>query len=441
MKKAAAILLLWACKGLTPSYAQVITLNFREAITTGIENSKQLSVSRHRIDEALAQAEQAKDASLPTAKISAGYSHALLPTQTFYLPSATSDPQKMNLPFDNPLYQASVGISQPVFEGHHLRYARESSNLLLQISKLNAAMDKEEVTFTIIQSYINYYKLIQNQTILHLNLKDIENKLTEIKKYEAQGLATRNDVLRFELEKSKMALEDIALEKNRKIVNYNLDILLGLPDSTIIEEEGMDYRLNGNIPLETYLALAFENRKELSALQFQSKIADIGIKDTQDEKLPVVNAGGNLYFINPSKNILPKNGSYLAPFIVGVNVGWDISSLYKNKNKLAQAKLRKQEIEDRDELLKDQIKTEVHQNYLQYQQALDKIHVLQVAIVQAGENERITESRFQNNLATTTERIDAQTLLYQARINLELAKSDATLAYYTLLKSTGHIAL
>jgi outer membrane protein TolC len=65
--------------------------------------------------------------------------------------------------------------------------------------------------------------------------------------------------------------------------------------------------------------------------------------------------------------------------------------------------------------------------------------VLQDAVIQANENERVMESKFHNNLATTTDRIDAQTMLYEARINLELAKSDATIAYYSLLKSTGHI--
>jgi outer membrane protein TolC len=171
------------------------------------------------------------------------------------------------------------------------------------------------------------------------------------------------------------------------------------------------------------------------------KLTDISIKKTQDEKLPTVSAGGNLYFINPSGNIIPKSGSYLAPFVVGISVGWDIGSLYKNKNKLTESKIQKQEEADKYEITKDRIKTEVNQSYLQYKQALEKITVLQEAIVQATENERIMESKFRNNLATTTDRIDAQTLLYQARINLELSKSDATAAYYMLLKSTGHIQL
>ncbi len=440
MKKTTAVLLFWVT-GIFQLYAQTKILNLRDAVTMGIRNSKQLKLRALEIEQALLQEEQAKDALLPSAKISAGYNHALMLSPTFYLPSANgNDPQKLSLPFDNTLYQSSLGINQPIFEGNRLRYARQSANLLLQMSRLNAESDKEEVIFTIIQSYINYYTLRQNQKILAQHLEDIENKLAEIKKYEAQGLATKNDVLRFELEASKMKLNAIELENNRQVVNYNLDVLLGLPDGTVIEEEDVSYKLEINDSFNDFLELALKDRKELAALGYQLKLTDVGIKKTQDEKLPTVSAGGNLYFINPSGNIIPKSGGYLAPFIVGINVGWDISSMYKNKNKLTESKIQKQEVAGRYDIMRDQIRMEVNQSYRQYKQALEKISVLEGAIVQATENERIMESKFRNNLATTTERIDAQSLLYQSRIELELAKSDATAAWYSLLKSTGHIA-
>ena len=146
------------------------------------------------------------------------------------------------------------------------------------------------MVFNIIQSYINYYKLRQHQKILAHNLEDIENKLAEIKKFEAQGLATKNDVLRFELERSKMMLDAAELDNNRKIVNYNLNILLGLPDSTVIEEEDIGYRLGTDDPLESFMTLALKDRKELSELRYRSELADVSIKTTQDEKLPTASA-------------------------------------------------------------------------------------------------------------------------------------------------------
>ena len=439
MKKTAVVLLFWVA-GVFQLYAQPKTLNLWDAVTLGIQSSKQLKLRILEIEQAASRQQQAKDASLPSAKVSVGYNHALMLSQRLYLPSDNgNEPRKLSLPFDNTVYQATLGINQPIFEGNQLRYARQSANLLLQISRLNAETDKEEVVFTIIQSYINYYKLRQNQKILVQHIEDTESKLTEIKKFEAQGLATKNDVLRFELEASKMKLSAIELDNSRKIVNYNLVILLGLPDSTVIEEEGLGYKLGVNESFEHFVELALKDRKELTALQYQLKLTGIGIKKTKNEKLPTVSAGGNLYFINPSGNIVPKSGGYLAPFIVGINVGWDISSLYKNKNKLTESKIQQQEVAARYDMMQDQIRTEVNESYRQYKQALEKISVLQDAIVQAAENERIMESKFRNNLATTTDRIDAQTLLYQSRIGLELAKSDATAAWYSLLKSTGHI--
>ena len=89
----------------------------------------------------------------------------------------------------------------------------------------------------------------------------------------------------------------------------------------------------------------------------------------------------------------------------------------------------------------DEIHKDVNKNFILYHQSLEKIKVLQDAVTQAEENERITESKFKNNLVNTTDRIDAQTLLYQSRVNLELAKSDATIAYYDMLRATGKIHL
>ncbi|MBX2924003.1 MAG: TolC family protein [Chitinophagaceae bacterium] len=438
MKKYAGVVILLTTA--ITSYAQNRTLSLQEAVTMGLQNSKQLTLANHAIDKAGSALEQAKDASLPSAKISAGYSHALMLARSFYLPSSDgSEPKKLTLPFDNSVYMSTLSINQPVFSGNQFRYARKSAELMIEVSKLDAETDKEEIAFNIINAYINYYKLKQNQKILAQNLSDVESKLEEIKKFESQGLATRNDVLRFELERSNMKLSAIELENNRKIVNYNLDVMLGLPENTIIEEQDVSYKLDMNDSFENYLAQALKDRKELEGLKYQDKISDINIHKIKDEKLPTVGVGGNLYYINPSKDFIPKNGAYLAPFVIGLNVGWDISALYKNRNKLAEAKIQKQEVADKNEIIKDQVRTEVHKSYIQYKQALEKITVLHDAITQAAENERITESKFQNNLATTTDRIDAQTLLYQSRINLELAKSDATAAYYALLKSTGHI--
>ena len=420
--------------------AQTRTISLEEAVRLGVQNSKQLKLAQNKIDQATSQLEQAKDERLPTAKVSAGYSHALMLSRNFALPSSDgSDPKNMQFPFDNTLYQATLSINEPIINGHRYRYARESASLLLQSSKLDADKDKDEIVYNVINAYINFYKIQQNQKIIAQNLEDVEQKLTEIKKFESQGLATRNDVLRFQLQKSNIQLQQIELENNRKVVNYNLDILLGLPENTTVQVQDVLYKLDMNDKPDAYMKQALQDRKEFSSLKYQDKLADVNIKKIHDERLPTVGVGGNLYYINPTKSLVPKSATYLAPFVVGVNASWDITGFFKNKNKVTEANLQKQEVAATRELITDQVKMDVNKSYTQYQQTLEKIKVLNDAVVQATENERITESKYKNNLATTTDRIDAQTLLYESRLNLELAKADATAAYYTLLKTTGHI--
>lgn len=420
--------------------AQVKMLSLEEAVQKGVENSKQLKLSQNRIDQAASQLEQSHDAVLPEIKVSGGYSHALMLSRSFALPSSDgSDPKAMEFPFDNALYQSTLSINQPIFAGHKFRYAQESARLLVESGKLDAETQKDQVVYNIINAYINYYKILQNQKIVAQNLDDVDSKLTEIKKFENQGLATKNDVLRFELQRSNIQLQKIELENSRKVANYNLDILLGLPETTQLQVQDVSYKLDLNSNVDELIQQALQDRKELGAFKFREKLADINIKKVKDEKLPTVGVGGNLYYINPSKKLIPEKNSFLAPFVVGLNVSWNITEMFRNRNKLEEAQLQRTEINTSRDLLNDNIKMEVNQAYTRYTQSLQRIKVLQDAVVQSTENERIMESKFRNNLATTTDRIDAQTLLYESRLQLELAKADATAAYYSLLQSTGHL--
>lgn len=419
--------------------AQTKTLTLEEAVQLGVQNSKQLKLSGNRIEQAFSQFEQSKDAALPTAKVSAGYDHALMLSRKLSIPGDTAKSGSIKLPFDNPLYEATLTINEPIFAGNQFKYAQQSADLLIKMSKLDAETDKDEVVYTVINAYLNYYKVKQNQDIVSQDLQDIQSKLDEITKYENQGLATLNDVLRFQLQKSSAQITAAELENNRKIANFNLNVLLGLPDSTELLVQEVSYKLDMTNPRDQYLQQAFKDRKEFGSITYQSEIADINVKKIHDQKLPTVGVGGSLYYFNLTKPIIPSSGGFLAPFVVGINASWDISTLYKNKNKLSEANIEKRQVEINRDMEVDKVKTEVNQSYQQYQLALEKIKLLQDAVTQAGENEREMESKFHNNLATTTDRIDAQTLVYQSRINLELAKSDATIAYYSLLKSIGHI--
>ena len=421
------------------AHAQPRKLGLEEAVQLGLQNSKELKGQQYKIDEALARLAQAKDAQLPSMKVSFQYLHALMLSRVVSIPGFTKEPIK--LPFDFPAYLGTLSVSEPIFAGNQLKYAKQSADLMVQLSRLDADKDKDDITYIVINAYLNYDKILQSQLIVAQNMQDVQSKLDEITKYESQGLATQNDVLRYQLQKSQIQLTEIELENNRKVANYDMNIMLGLPDTTTITLEPVSYKVEENLALPDLIQQAETNRRELAELGYRQQLADVNVKKIHDQRLPTVAASAGMYYINPTGEIIPTHNNLLAPITFGVGVSWDIGTLYTNKNKEHEASLNRAELNNAHDLNVDDIHKDVHKQFIAYQQALEQIKVLQVAVNQAQENERITESKFRNNLVNTTDRIDAQTLLYQSRVNLELAMSDATIAYYNVLKSTGKIRL
>jgi outer membrane protein TolC len=411
---------------------RVITLN--EAIKLGLQNSKVLKYSQAKIDEAVSQYKQAKDLSKPTGSASFGYDRAEIPVNVLDL-----GPTKFGLPKNNNAYLGILSANEVIFNGNKFKYAQQSTNLLTQVSRLDADINKDDITYDIISSYYNLYKVLQSKKVVDQNLNTIDQQIKQSQRFFDQGLVTKNDVLRFQLQRANIELNGIDLETNRKIVNYNLNILLGLPESTQLKVDTITEADRQIGALTNYIDTAMANRNEIKQLDLRTEVEETNIKSIRANQAPTLSASGSAYYVGISANPLPQSGNYITPIVLGLNLSWNFSTLWNNKNKVSQARIQRDEVIINKGITIDNVKKEVNQNYQNYLMAMDKIRLLQTSIAQAGENKNILESKYRSNIASATDRADAQTLLYQAEINLELAKADAGLAYYTLLKSTGKL--
>ncbi|MCX2573762.1 TolC family protein [Pedobacter sandarakinus] len=411
-------------------------LNINQAIELGIANSKNLKLAQNKIDQAAAQLDIVKDNVLPSANASFMYNHAEIPTSTFTLPGGGSS---LQLPKRADAFVGTAAIQELVYGGGKLKYAKESTKLLADVARLDADKNKEEITYAVINTYYSLYKVAQSEKVVDQNLESIAAQIKQAQRFFEQGIVTKNDVLRFQLQQANVSITKMDIESNRKVLNYNLDILLGLPEDTEVKITDPGVGQKPASALNEYLATAMVNRQELKQLDVQNKVADYNIKSIRANTLPTVGVGANLYYINPSGSFIPQVNQYLMPVTLGATISWNIGSLWNNKNKVSEAKIQQQAITVQKDILTDQVKTDINKNFQNYQLAVNKIQVLETSITQATENDRLLASKYKNNVASVTDRIDAETLLYQAKINLEIAKADAGLAYYTLLKSTGKI--
>ena len=250
-------------------------------------------------------------------------------------------------------------------------------------------------------------------------------------------MIARNDRLKANLQTSNLELQLLEAENNFKIATINMDLLLGLPESTEIEIPE-NYIQDSSLmePVSYYVAEAFKNRKDLQALDYQKKSSQLSIKSAKAESLPTLALTGG-YIAADVPNVL----TVLNAANIGVGINYNIDNLWKKNSSLLRAEARDEQLSLSNDLLNDQIKLEINRDYQNAVYAEKRIAIYEKASLQADENYRVTKNKYDNGLATITELLDADSAQIVTHVNVINAKADAALAYRKLLQSTGTLNL
>ena len=414
-------------------------ISLKEAISLSIKNSKQLKGSQAKIDEATAALREAVERRLPDAKVSGAYMRFNSPKVDLNIKSNNnnnnggSGSSTGNTAKVTQAAYAMVNASLPIYAGGRIRYGIESSKYLEQAAKLDADNDREAVVLNTIDAYNNLYKSRAAVDLVNQNLQDARQRVKDFTNLEKNGVMARNDLLKAQLQQSNTELSLLDAENNWKLAMVNMNLMLGLPDSTTLETDSTSM----NSILETknvqdYVIQALQNRKDLSALDLRKKAAQTGVKATRADLYPSLALTGGYVALD-----IPNALSVYNAVNIGLGVQYNIGSLWKTKAKIDQAEARQRQVQASEEQLADGIRMEVNQAYLNYLSSQKKIEVYNTAIEQAEENYKVTNNKFNNGLATVTDVLDADIARLQARLNRAFAQSDTYVAYNKLLQSAG----
>ena len=414
---------------------RLITL--KEAINLSIKNSKQLKGSRSRIEEATAALKEAVDRKLPEATVSGSYLRINNPNINVKIKSGnnssgtTGSSQSSGKPSS-----AAYGLlnaSLPIYSGFRIRYGIESSRYLEEAAKLDADNDREAVVLNTINAFDNLYKSRAAVDLVKESREGSRQRVKDFYSLEKNGILPRNDLLKAQLQESNTELSLLDAENNWKLANINMNLMLGLPDTTVLTVNETDLQSIAVQlrPVEEYVQLSMQNRKDIASLGLRKKAASTGVKAAKGGSYPSIALTGG-YVAADIPNIFTVTNAVN----IGVGVQYSLSSLWKN-SQVDQAKAREKQVEASEEILNDNIRLEVNQAYQNYLLSRKKIDVYQTAIAQAEENYKIVRNKFQNQLATTTDLLDADVAQLQARLNSAFAKADASVAFTKLLQTAG----
>ncbi|HAB51648.1 MAG TPA: hypothetical protein DCE80_05655 [Ignavibacteriales bacterium] len=421
-------------------FAQEKILTLKESLEIGLQNSKDLKISRSKLNYADSKLTEINSQFLPQFKLFGNYTKL----------SDNIPPFEVTMPFSlNPIrisepilnnYTFKFGFSQPLFTGFKLLSLRSSAKLNLSASEQDYSKEGNEAAFNIYSTYWNYYKADEIKKVIAQSIQQMEEHLKDTKSFFENGLISKNDMLKLEVQYSNTKLMLIEAENNLELarIGFNKAIGIDLTSQTKVaaSEQSFNYE---KYQLADMIDEAVNNRKELKSLKYRFEASKEGVRAAQSNWLPSIYLTGNYYYSNPNPRFQPAKDEFNSNWDVGVTLSWDVWNWGLTSSQVSQAEQTKIQLETSLDQLKENIQIEVYSNYLNLIKTEEKVKVNKEALDQSIENYRITSEKYNTQLATSTDLIDAETLKLQAETNLKTAEVDFQIAKVKLERSLGRV--
>lgn len=429
------IIFVWFA-GANSASAQSRRITFDEAVTIALERNVELRKAQNDVQLQRQIVAGEKADFLPNLNLSARptRSWGLTFDQTsLRLVTQTSDFLSLNA-------SSSVNIFNGFGDIASLRQAQHT----LVSTDLMFERQKQTVFFNVIQSYL---QVILDQERVRIRAEDVEAQRQQLRRieeftrvgsrpisdlYQQQATLANSELLLLEAERAQQ------LSEVRLIQVLELDPMqvyeFDAPEREELNLEASSYELDG------LLRSAFEQRKDLRALDADIRSANESIRVARSSRYPSLTLfgnGGTSYSSLRQEAIFDAEGDPIGferiplgdqlndnrSASVGLTLSIPIFNRLQTKTSVEQSRVRYNNLSLDRQNLEQNIALEVRQAYLDYLTAVKRLDVTEKQLRSARQSEQVERERYDIGASTLVE-------LTQARAGLVDAESQRAQAIY-----------
>lgn len=414
---------------------QTLSLSVDEAIQLGLKNSKSLHSSSMRVKSNSARVSEITSSRLPSIRFTGVYSR-LSKIDPFVFMTPTGPFELSPSILNN--YQLKLSLAQPLFTGFRLKSSSEAAEYQLKASEVEFTKDELETAFAVRSAYWSLFKAQEMKKVVDEIVLQMKAHLNDAANLLAQGMLTNNDVLKLQVQLSDVQLKQLEAANGVQLAQVNLNNTLGVQLITNVEVKSTpQFQAKTDDELNSFLQKAFDKRGELKAADYRAKASESAVTIAKSRWYPEISLYGNYYYNRPNQRVFPTKDAFKDTWDAGIMVSMDVWNWLATSHQTDQAEAGLAQSLDALGMIKDGVTLEVTQNYLNYQQAKQKITITKLTVEQADENQRITSEKFKNGVALSSDLIDAEVALLSAKTNYTSALVDLELAKAKLDKSIG----
>ncbi|MDB5143441.1 MAG: TolC family protein [Mucilaginibacter sp.] len=422
-----------ACQSATAQDTVNRVVSVKELFTLTESKSQQLKISHQNISINEANTAVVKSARLPeiSSSVDAGY----LSTIAILKPDFSWEVNAKNPHFTNDFF---IELSQTFYKGGAINLGVARSKLAEELSRLNYENDNQNIKLLILGQYLDLFQLYNQRIIYRSNIVLADHRLEDLKKLRQQGLVTGNDLIRSELQIADFHLDLDHVENSITITNNDLCEVLGLSFTRIIPDTSFSPIELPLRSLADYKTMADQQQPSIKAAGSAEKIAAKNVEIEKSSRLPEFSLYAENALQRPFLYTLEPLDVYHNAYQVGLRVRYNISSIYKAKDRIDVAKLEYEQRRTNTLFARQTAEIEVNTAFTLLLEAHQRFRTLQKSLELANDNFRIVQKKYLNQLAQITDMLDASTAKLSAELSLNNARINIINQWYKLQKAVGN---
>lgn len=401
-------------------------LSLEKTIETAVSNNIGLLKAKEKINAATAKKNASRANFFPTFNATYQYRHNYEEISNRLLGITTPENE----------YVFAASVTQPLFAGFSILNSYRLAGLGLDAADLNEKIVRLDIVYQASKAYFSVLKAIKIKNVLEDTVTLLLSHENVAKSFYEVGMTPLNDLLKSQVELANSRQDLTTAGNNLEIAKAEFNNILRRDVNAPVNlEDILDYIPLAN-ELGYYLDLAEKNRLEIKLADLEIQIAEKEAALARKDYYPTVTLSGTRYQRGTDWDVDGGSGiSDPNSWNISAVASWNFwewgKTSYGEKEKKSQILQTKL---NRDAII-DKIRVEVKQSFLKTKEAESNIITVRKAIEQAKENLRISQERYKEQISTSTDVLDAQTLLSRTMTNYYNALYDFKISKASLSRA------
>ncbi len=377
-------------------------MNLADCIDLALAHSPDLGMAQATFAQNKALLDSAKKNLLPS--FSAHYSYKYQPNSIY---SPTDE------------YGYGLTAEQPIYQGKAIVTSIKQAEISLNSAQKGTDRIINELIFQVYTNYFKVLRAVKVATEAQNSVNRLKSHRSDAKAFFDAGIIPRNDFLQSDVELAQGEQDFVDAQIEAFIARAELNILLGRDTDMALHLEDNYAKEQRENNWDDILHSALTNRPEIMQAKLGAEMAKKEVTIKKAPFLPKISLSAS-YDKRGDRADGARSDELGWPAeekTVSAVATWKLWTWQKNKNEITAAKKDVRRAKKAIAQTIDRVSLETRIAFQRLQQTEKRIKVSERAITHAEENYRITQARYQSQIATSTQVLDAQALLTQAKTN------------------------